>query len=56
MKIKSRRNLAIALHNKGLVNLNDISSNLTKTVDLWTRRGEVIIDQGKLKLNKKGGK
>jgi len=51
MKIKSRRNLAIAL-NESPVNLNNISRNLTKVVDLWIRMGEVVIDQDKLKLNK----
>jgi hypothetical protein len=51
MKIKSRRNLAIALY-EAPVSLNDISRNLTKVVDLWIRRGEVVIHQDKLKLNK----
>ena len=51
MKIKSRRNLAITLK-ESPVNLNNISRNLTKVVDLWIRMGAVVIDQGKLKLNK----
>ena len=51
MKIKSRRNLAIALK-ESPVNLNNISRNLTKVVDLWIRMDAVVIDQGKLKLNK----
>jgi len=50
MKIKSRRDLAIAL-SKGPVNLNVISRNLNKTINLWINRSEVVIDKDKLKLN-----
>ena len=51
-KIIGKRDLAIRL-SEGGVNIELISKRVEKTVNMWLRRKEVVIENGYLKLAKK---
>lgn len=42
--IKNKRDLALALNNKGKVDVAMISKKLNSVITLWESRSEVIID------------
>jgi hypothetical protein len=52
MKIRSRKELAISL-NSGSVDINNISKCLNFAVNLWLKRKEIVLIDGKLSLTNK---